>query len=363
MLKRKYLHEISWNDFNALSPLEKAPYLVQANGRPYHVLVAQQFDRERLDMLCDLATRIRTIAKSRMGLNFLADLLCHKHAMLDFSQPSSRTFLSFYSACQYLGIRIAEVRDSSTSSEMKGESREDSVRTFSSYFDMIIMRTPLQGFVEKMAWTISNTDRPLPIINAGSGKDQHPTQALLDIYTLQRSFERNGGLAHKCILFCGDLARGRTVRSLSQLLTFYPDISMIFAAPDHLQIGQDILDSLDAAHIHYEVTRNFKAAIPKADAVYMTRIQDEWDAKPGESHHFNMDDYSFTGADLNVLGRNSVILHPLPRRQEISTDCDSDPRAVYWRQVRNGMWIRTALIATIFGRDQEITHYYMMNNK
>jgi aspartate carbamoyltransferase catalytic subunit len=114
---------------------------------------------------------------------------------------------------------------------MKGESREDSIRTFSSYFDMIIMRTPLQGFAEKVAWLLSNTDRPLPVINAGSGKDQHPTQALLDIYTLVRSFEKRGGLENKHIVFCGDLARGRTVRSLSLLLRNYSNISMTFAAP------------------------------------------------------------------------------------------------------------------------------------
>ncbi len=363
MLKRKFLDEISWDDFQKLSLAEKAPYFVQATGRPFHVLIAQQFDREALEGLCDLATRIRRIAKSKSGSDFLSGLLNHKRAMLYFSQPSSRTFLSFYSACQILGLKIAELRDPSISSEMKGESHEDSVRTFSSYFDIIIMRNPMQGFAEKMAWMLSNTDRPIPIINAGSGKDQHPTQALLDIYTLQRSFEKNGGIPGKHVVFCGDLARGRTVRSLSLLLTHFPGVRQTFAAPPHLQIGQDILEQLDACGVEYRLTNDFKAEIPQADAIYMTRIQDEWDTKPGESSQFSLADYSFTGDDLKRLPPRSIIMHPLPRRTEIDTACDNDPRAVYWRQMRNGMWIRSALIATVFGRDQEITRYYMMNNK
>ena len=363
MLKRKRLDEISWEAYKSLSLEEQAPYLVQSNGRPYHVLIAQQFDRESLDNLCDLATRIRKIAKSKSGMGFLSDLLAHKRAMLYFHQPSSRTFLSFYAACQILGIGLAEVRDPSISSEQKGETMEDSVRTFSSYFDMIIMRTPIQGFVDKMAWMLSNTDRPLPIINAGSGADQHPTQALLDIYTLQRSFEKTGGLENKHIVFCGDLKRGRTVRSLARLLTFYPNIKQTFAAPDNLQIGEDILEQLRKAGVEYEVTNDFKSTIPNADAIYMTRIQDEWDKTPGETNRLAADAYSFTGADLERLPRNSIIMHPLPRRNEIDTACDCDSRAVYWRQMRNGMWIRCALIATVFGRDTAINNYYTLNLK
>ncbi|MFA6816320.1 MAG: aspartate carbamoyltransferase [Lentisphaeria bacterium] len=364
MLKRKRLDEISWADFKDLSLEKKAPYFVQSNGSPFSVLIAQQFERESLDQLCDLATRIRRIAKNRSGSNFLSNLLRHKRAILYFSQPSTRTFLSFNTACQYLGIQPAEVRDPSISSEMKGESKEDSIRTFSSYFDLIIMRTPVQGLAEKMAWSLANTDRPIPIINAGSGKDQHPTQALLDIYTLQRSFEKKGGLANKQIVFCGDLARGRTVRSLSMLLTYYPNIKQIFAAPDYLQIGKDILEQLDAKGVEYEITNDFKSTIPKVDAIYMTRIQDEWDdqhAQPGK--HFDLVDYSFTGEDLKRFSPKGIIMHPLPRRTEISTDCDSDPRAIYWRQMRNGMWVRSALIATIFHRDDEINRYYFTNIK
>jgi aspartate carbamoyltransferase catalytic subunit len=178
-------------------------------------------------------------------MKFLQDLLSEKRAMLYFAQPSTRTFLSFYAACQILGMQAAEVRDAHTSSEVKGESQEDSVRTFSSYFDMIIMRHPQGGFAERIAWMLSRTDRPVPVINAGSGKDQHPTQALLDIYTLQRSLEkRRGGLEGAKIAFVGDLLRGRTVRSLSLLLTHYPGVKQYFVAPEPLQIGTDILGKL-----------------------------------------------------------------------------------------------------------------------
>ena len=350
------LRQIDWDTFQTLGLAEKAPHL-QEDGRPFHVLFAQQFDRDMLDALGSLATRIRFIAKSKTGMDFLQSLLSHTRAMLYFGQPSTRTFLSFCAACEILGIKIGEVRDTSTSSELKGESREDSVRTFSSYFDLIIMRSEVGGLAERMAWLLSNSERPVPIINAGSGRDQHPTQALLDIYTLQRSFEKRGGIDGKTVVFVGDLARGRTVRSLSVLLTRYTNVTQIFVAPKPLQIGQDILDILDQAGGTYEVATDFKRMIPKADAIYMTRVQDEWDAVKGESDRIDISAYHFGVADLALLRPNAILMHPLPRRQEISTKVDSDPRAMYWRQMRNGMWIRAALIATVFGCNDDIRSY------
>lgn len=348
---------ITWEQFQSLSLTERASYFMR-DGWPYHCLIAQQFDRHQLDTLGSLATKIRRIAKTEEGMNFLRSQLSHKRAMLYFSQPSSRTFLSFCAACQILGIAIGEVRDTATSSEFKGESKDDSVRTFSSYFDLIIMRSQMGGLAERVAWVLSNSERPIPVINAGSGKDQHPTQALLDIYTLHRSFEDRGGIDGKTILFTGDLLRGRTVRSLSWLLTVYRDVQQIFAAPRDLQIGDDILSMLDKEKIRYRLTDDFKGAIPEADAIYMTRIQDEWDAEGcGGKPKRDIGDYSFDGRDLARLKKDAVIMHPLPRRDEISTDVDRDPRAVYWRQMRNGMWIRTALIATIFKREGMIQAY------
>ncbi len=357
MATKATLTGLTWEQYEALPLLERAPYF-RENGRPYHCLIAQQFDRAQLDTLGTLATKIRRIAKTEEGMKFLQSQLSHKRAMLYFSQPSSRTFLSFTAACQILGIAIGEVRDTATSSEFKGESKDDSVRTFSSYFDIIIMRSEVGGLAERTAWVLSNSERRMPVINAGSGKDQHPTQALLDIYTLHRSFEERGGIDGKTIVFTGDLLRGRTVRSLSWLLTNYKDVRQIFAAPKDLQISDDILAMLDKQKIRYTVTDDFKSTIPEADAIYMTRIQDEWDKEEGGvKKKREIGAYSFDGQDLKRLKQDAVLLHPLPRRGEISTDVDHDPRAVYWRQMRNGMWIRAALIATIFNREGMIHAY------
>jgi aspartate carbamoyltransferase catalytic subunit len=274
--------------------------------------------------------------------------------MLYFSQPSSRTFLSHLAACQILGITTGSVRDAATSSEFKGESHEDSIRTFSSYFDMIIMRSPERGLAEKMSWELSNSSRPIPILNAGSGKDQHPTQALLDVYTLIRSFEEKGGLDGRTVVFCGDLLRGRTVRSLSYLLTNFSNVKQIFVAPKELQVSDDVMQILKEKGVEYEISDNLKEATSVADAVYMTRIQDEWDNAKGESAKIDTSKFKFTGEELSLLKPDGIIMHPLPRRDGISTVCDHDPRAMYWRQMRNGMWIRAALIASTFGLEKSI---------
>jgi aspartate carbamoyltransferase catalytic subunit len=348
--------DIAWADFHGLTPEEKAAS-IKADGGLFHVLLAQQFDRRDLDGLGALATAIRQTAKRPEGMRMLRALLAHKRAMLYFSQPSTRTFLSFYAACQILGLAVGEVRDTSTSSEFKGESQEDSVRTFSSYFDIIVMRSQIGGLAERMAWVLAHSDRPVPIINAGSGKDQHPTQALLDVYTLQRSFEQRGGIDGKTVVFVGDLARGRTVRSLSVLLTAYRGVRQVFVAPTPLQIGADVLAHLDAAGVRWRKMDDMRAAIAEADAVYMTRIQDEWDTEKGESGKIDTSGYCFKVEHLQTLPPQAVVMHPFPRRGEIDPAVDGDPRAVYWRQMRNGMWIRAALIASIFGVAPAITDY------
>ena len=350
------LTEISREDFSRLSLEEKRPYLerCEGDGMPYHTLFAQQFDRGILERLCTLANRIRFINKSREGALYLKTVLAHKRAMLYFSQPSSRTFLSHLAACQILGVTTGSVRDAATSSEFKGESHEDSIRTFSSYFDMIIMRSPEQGLAERMAWELSNSSRPIPILNAGSGKDQHPTQALLDIYTLVRSFETKGGLDGRTVTFCGDLMRGRTVRSLSYLLTNFKGVKQIFVAPQELQVPADVVMILAKKGIDFEVTDDLKGAVKVSDAVYMTRIQDEWDSSKGASARIDTSRFKFGAEELALLKKDGALLHPLPRRDEIATCCDHDPRAMYWRQMRNGMWIRAALIAATFGLEKSI---------
>ena len=350
------LSEIGWEEYSRLSPDAKRPYLEreEGDGLPYHTLFAQQFDRAALERLCALANRIRFISKSREGALFLKGLLAHRRAMLYFSQPSSRTFLSHLAACQILGLTTGSVRDAATSSEFKGETKEDSIRTFSSYFDMIIMRCPEQGLAEKMAWELSNSHRPVPILNAGSGKDQHPTQALLDVYTLARSFEGCGGIDGKTVTFCGDLMRGRTVRSLSYLLTNFRGVKQVFVAPPELQVPADVVMILAKKGIEFEVCDSLRDAVGASDAVYMTRIQDEWDSSKGASAKIDTSRFKFGAEELKLLKPAGAILHPLPRRDEVATCCDRDPRAMYWRQMRNGMWIRAALIAATFGCERMI---------
>lgn len=353
--------DYGWERFSALPLADKAECFARPDGMPFHTIFAQQFGRGTLDRLCDAATQIRAIAKTRAGMEFLQGQLFHKRAMIYFTQPSSRTFLSFLSACQILGLRTGEVRDASVSSEFKGESREDSIRTFSSYFDLIIMRTREKGLAEKMAWALSRSRRPVPIINAGSGKDQHPTQALLDVYTLRRSFERRGGLRGLTVVYVGDLARGRTVRSLSQLLANYEGIRHVFVAPAQLAIGEDVLASLRAAGQECVVSDDMAKWLPEADAVYMTRIQDEWDESRGESARIDTSRFKIGLDQMRLMKPGAILMHPLPRRDEIAPEVDSDPRSMYWRQVRNGMWMRAALIASTFDRLSRIDKYYRDN--
>ena len=305
----KRITDYAWEEYDALPVADKVECLARPDGMPFHTLFAQQFDRARLDRLCDAATKIRSIAKSRAGMEFLQRLLFHKRAMIYFTQPSSRTFLSFLSACQILGLRTGEVRDASVSSEFKGESREDSIRTFSSYFDLIVMRTQEKGLAERMAWSLSRSKRPVPIINAGSGKDQHPTQALLDIYTLQRSFERRGGLRGRTVVYVGDLARGRTVRSLSNLLTNWEGVRHVFVSPPQLRIGDDILEMLRSRGQTAEVSDDMAAWLPEADAVYMTRIQDEWDESKGESARIDTSRFKIGLREMALMKPGAVLVN------------------------------------------------------
>jgi len=349
-------------------PTEHRVALLSRSDRPFHVILAQQFDRELIQTLCRLAERVRAIAETRQGANFLRTLLSHKRAMLYFTQPSTRTFLSFAAACQVIGLSNNEVRDSSTSSEVKGESEEDTIHVLSQYFDVIIMRHPGEGFAELMAHRLNQMRRSIPIINGGSGKDQHPTQALLDIYTLHRCFSRLGsdGMIHqfednpfagKTIAFVGDLLRGRTVRSLVYLLCRYPGVRLLFVAPDELQIQEDILEYAQRYNITHECPSSLPSVISECDAVYMTRLQDEHDTA-GESKAIDYDRFRL---DLDMKDKfkpHLAILHPLPRRNELDVRLDTDPRAKYWEQVRNGMWARAALLAYVFNVDAAIIDHH-----
>jgi aspartate carbamoyltransferase len=372
----------------------------ERDGRIRHVIFSGQFQAPFLDELAGIADMIRILSKSREGQDFLINLLPHKRAMLYFTQPSTRTFLSFMAACQILGITCNEVRDPSTSSETKGETRFDSIRMFSSYFDVIIMRSPIARLAESCAYLMNDLDssgqRSVPIVNAGSGADEHPTQALLDIYTLQRSFqfaspkdspaanrfdelrERKGyagltkGLAHKSYGFCGDIGRGRTVRSLAMLLALYDEARLVFIAPDHpkLAMRDDLRDRLKDRNVRFYEFESFnenldgKPVIEQLDALYMTRIQKEHN-DPADAAAFAQIDFSRYCLTPELVGRMkeyAPILHPFPRDQhfgEIPPEIDNDPRAMYFRQARNGMWIRAALLAHVFDVDRLISRHFM----
>lgn len=322
-------------------------------GQLFHVVDTSGFDRPLLNELCELTTRVRSIAKTPEGALALQQLLPHARAMLYFPQPSTRTFLSFNNACHLLGIRTSEIRDPSTSSEVKGENFDDSIRTFSSYVDVIIMRTPEAGYAARAAALMDRIPRPVPIINAGSGKDQHPTQALLDIYTLERSFALRGGIDGKVIGMMGDLKRGRTVRSLCALMKHYRDVRLVFIAPEPFAMEPDIKALLTSARIGFHETTQLASVLPDLDALYVTRMQTEWDTA-GESHAMDYAHFGIHRGNLRLLKPEAIIMHPLPRGPEIDPAVDADPRAMYWRQERNGMWMRVAILVKIFQREDRV---------
>jgi len=325
-------------------------------GRLYHVMLPQQFEEPLMEELFDTADLIKEITRKPNGSGFLKSVLQHKKAMLYFTQPSTRTFLSFLAACQLVGIDTAEVRDPSLSSEYKGESQEDGVRVFSSYFDCIVMRDPKPGFCEYMAYLLDATGRSVPILNGGSGKDQHPTQALLDLYTMHRSFLNRGGLRKKRYAFVGDLLRGRAVRSSVYLLSQFQDLEFHFVAPAAFQIAPDLEDHLKTLGISYQLSEDLELLLPEMDCVYMTRLQDEYDLS-GESQLVDYSRYSLDLEKVQKMKQDSIILHPLPRRDEIHPEVDADPRAVYWRQLRNGMYLRAALLLHVFGAAHRLQEY------
>ncbi|MBF0287742.1 MAG: aspartate carbamoyltransferase [SAR324 cluster bacterium] len=331
------------------------PYY-EKDERLYHIMISQQFSYPFLEKLFDTADLIKYITRKPNGIEFLTSLLKHKRAMLYFTQPSTRTFLSFLSACQIVGIHTGEVRDPTLSSEMKGESQEDGLRTFSSYFDLIIMRDSKAGFCEYMSYLLDLTGRSVPIINGGSGKDQHPTQALLDVYTLHRSFQERGGIPGKVYGFVGDLLRGRAVRSVIYLLTRYSNLEMFMIAPPRLQIAPDLEAHLKDHGVKVHKTDNLEEALPHVDSLYMTRVQDEYDLS-GESEILDYSKFHLTIENINLMKDDAIVLHPLPRRHEIDPRLDSDPRAMYWRQLRNGMYIRAALLLYLFNMEHRLVDY------
>jgi aspartate carbamoyltransferase len=378
--------DLSQFDLKLNRPIRMKTPELERSGRLKHVIFSSQFSRMLLEKLHLNAEMIRELSRSKLGIDSLRELLSHKRAMLYFTQPSTRTFLSFMAACQILGITCNEVRDPSTSSEVKRESPLDSIRMFSSYFDFIIMRSIIPDLAECCAYLMNDLEqsemRSVPIINAGAGADEHPTQALLDIYTIQRTFEfdhrEHGrqtrlnelrkryhelttGPDYKTYLFCGDLGRGRTVRSLATLLACYEGITMYFVSPDHdkLRLSRELRDRLidHGATVHefnsLDESLDGVPILEKIDCLYMTRIQREHD-KSSDADAFSKIDFSqyqLTEPRVDRMKEYAPILHPFPRdsvMNEIPTVIDDNPRAMYFRQARNGMWARAALLIHLF---------------
>jgi len=342
----------TWEEFKKLPLGSKKKLLIRDKNLAY-LIFSQQFDRKCLEVLFNLADKIRSLSKIKSTSDWLQTLLSHKRATLFFSQPSTRTFKSFYHACHILGIKIGELRDGASSSQQKGESPEDTILTFASYTDLIIMRNSEEFLAEKSAWLMNKKNRVIRIINAGSGKDQHPTQSLLDAYTMDIVFKDKGGIEGKIITIVGDLKRGRAARSLIYILKNYPGVKLRLVSPEQLKIEPDIKKFLIKNEMDFIESDNLKESVKQADVIYMTRIQDEYDITD-ESKKINYTNFHLTKQHLKIIKKDAIIMHPLPRREEIDIDVDDDIRAHYWKQERNGMWVRAALIAYMFGLTEEI---------
>jgi len=310
-------------------------------------LTSNQYTLDNLINLCKLTDKIKQLSQSKKGLLHLKSLLSHKRAILYFKQPSTRTFLSFNNACHILGMYTSDVRDISTSSETKGESDFDTIKTFAQYSDLIIMRHPSNNFIYDCVYELVYSNlSDVRIINAGSGSNEHPTQALLDFYTMYKYGLLEG---KKKIAFVGDLLRSRAVRSLILLLNKInnKNIELYFISPKAFRIKLDILQQLN---MNYLETEHFEKRIQEADMIYMVRLQDEYkDEMISVNEIIDTSRYSINNDNINKLKENAIILHPLPRREEISINIDRDKRAKYWEQTNNGMYVRVALICDMFG--------------
>ena len=256
-----------------------------------------------------------------------------------FFEPSTRTRLSFEAAVNRLGARVIGFPDSRNTSVSKGETLEDTIKIVSNYVDMIVMRHPVEG-----AAAIAAGVSPVPVVNAGDGSNQHPTQTLLDMYSI---LQTQGTLDGLTINMVGDLKYGRTVHSLSEAMSDF-DSHFVLTAPDELKMPQKYLDLLDRKHIPYEQTSSIEDHLNDCDILYMTRVQQErFPCK--EDYDRVKDIYELTASMLGGVKKNMKILHPLPRVTEIATDVDSTPYAYYFEQARNGMYIRMAVISYLLG--------------
>ena len=299
-----------------------------------HLMSPLDFTTEELDQLFDLANDIEKHPDK------YAHACEGKKLATCFYEPSTRTRLSFEAAMLNLGGSVIGFSDAGSSSAAKGESVSDTIRVISCFADICAMRHPKEG-----APMVAADRSSIPVINAGDGGHQHPTQTLTDLLTI-RSLK--GRLDHFTIGLCGDLKFGRTVHSLINALVRYEGIKFIFISPRELMIPDYITDMLKEKNIPYEEVIRLENVMPQLDLLYMTRVQKE--------RFFNEEDYVrlkdfyiLDKSKMELAGPDMLVLHPLPRVNEISVEVDDDPRAVYFKQVQYGVYVRMALILTLLG--------------
>lgn len=295
-----------------------------------------------LDLSTDEIESLITVATDIIANPEKYSSLCRgKKLATLFFEPSTRTRLSFEAAMMELGGNVIGFSDAGSSSASKGESVADTARVVSCYADIIAMRHPKEGapYVAAGAATV-------PIINAGDGGHNHPTQTLADLLTIYRE---RGSLGNMTVGFCGDLKFGRTVHSLIQALSRYQGINVVLISPEELKLPSYVKkDILKANNIPYEQTTDLENAIPRLDILYMTRVQKE--RFFNEEDYLRLkDSYILDMPKLENAKKDLVIMHPLPRVNEISTEVDKDPRAHYFDQVLNGKYMRMALILMLLG--------------
>lgn len=297
-----------------------------------HLLSPMDFTTEELDKLFDLANDIeQNKAKYAHACDGKILATC-------FYEPSTRTRLSFESAMLRLGGQVLGFSDAGSSSASKGESVSDTIRVISGYADICAMRHPKEG-----APMVAAEKSLIPVINAGDGGHQHPTQTLTDLLTIR---SLTGSIKDFTIGLCGDLKFGRTVHSLIHALVRYEGINFIFISPEELKVPDYITEELKAHNIPYEEVTNLETVMPQLDFLYMTRVQRE--------RFFNEEDYIrlkdfyiLDTAKMALAKPNMLVLHPLPRVNEISVEVDKDPRAAYFKQAQYGVYVRMALILTL----------------
>lgn len=300
------------------------------------ILSVSQFNRSSLDYIFGVAHEMQVLVE-RFGS---ADLLQGKILANLFYEPSTRTSSSFMAAMLRLGGQVIPINNVQYSSVTKGESLPDTVRTLECYSDVIVLRHPEVGAAATAARYASK-----PIINAGDGVGEHPTQALLDLFTIVQELERLDGLR---VAMVGDLKYGRTVHSLTKLLVNY-NVEFVFVNPDILPMPADVLGVVQDHGRTFQETKDVHAIIGDVDVLYVTRVQKERFTDMAEydrvKEQYVVDEELMTHAKERM-----VVMHPLPRINEISYAIDNDPRAAYFRQMRNGMFIRMALLAAVLGK-------------